>query len=77
RIFLRHSFGNFRDVLREVTLSPAMGRYLNMANNDKPNPAKGIQPNENYAREVLQLFTIGLWQLNPDGSQKLDGQGQP
>ncbi|MDG0857095.1 DUF1800 domain-containing protein [Roseateles puraquae] len=77
RIFLRNAFGNFRDVLREVTLSPAMGRFLNMANNDKPNPAKGIEPNENYAREVLQLFSIGLWELNPDGSQKLDAKGQP
>jgi uncharacterized protein (DUF1800 family) len=77
RIFLRHAFGNFRDILREVTLSPAMGRYLNMANNDKPNPAKGIQPNENYGREVLQLFSIGLWQLNPDGSPRLDAKGQP
>ena len=71
RIFLSHAFGNFRNVLREVTLSPAMGKFLNMANNDKPNPAKGIEPNENYAREVLQLFSIGLWQLNADGSPKL------
>ncbi len=77
RIFLRNAFGNFRDVLKQVTLSPAMGRFLNMANNDKPNPAKGIQPNENYAREVLQLFSIGLWQLNLDGSLKLDASGQP
>jgi uncharacterized protein (DUF1800 family) len=77
RIFLRNAFGNFRDVLKEVTLSPAMGRFLNMANNDKPNPAKGIEPNENYAREVLQLFSIGLWQLNLDGTQKLDAKGQP
>jgi uncharacterized protein (DUF1800 family) len=77
RIFLRHAFGNFRDVLREVTLSPAMGRYLNMANNDKPNPAKGIEPNENYGREVLQLFSIGPWLLNADGTRKLDAAGQP
>lgn len=77
RIFLQHAFGNFRDVLHEVTLSPAMGRYLNMANNDKPNPAKGTAPNENYARELLQLFSIGLWELNPDGTQKLHAQGQP
>ncbi len=77
RIFLRNAFGNFRDVLKEVTLSPAMGRFLNMANNDKPNPAKGIEPNENYAREVLQLFSIGLSQLNLDGSVQLDGKGQP
>ncbi|WP_457393426.1 DUF1800 domain-containing protein [Roseateles sp. P5_E1] len=77
RIFLRNAFGNFRDVLKEVTLSPAMGRFLNMANNDKPNPAKGIEPNENYAREVLQLFSIGLSQLNLDGSVQLDAKGQP
>lgn len=77
RIFLNHAFGNFRDVLREVTLSPAMGKFLNMANNDKPNPIKGIEPNENYAREVLQLFSIGLWQLNVDGSAKLGPNGQP
>ncbi|MBK6472074.1 MAG: DUF1800 domain-containing protein [Betaproteobacteria bacterium] len=77
RIFLRHAFGNFRDVLRDVTLSPAMGRYLNMANNDKPNPAKGIEPNENYGREVLQLFSIGPWLLNADGTRKLDATGQP
>lgn len=77
RIFLNHAFGNFRDVLREVTLSPAMGKFLNMANNDKPNPIKGIEPNENYAREVLQLFSIGLWQLNVDASARLGPNGQP
>ncbi len=77
RIFLAQAFGNFRHVLREVTLSPAMGKFLNMANNDKPNAAKGIEPNENYAREVLQLFSIGLWQLNLDGTPKLDSRGQP
>ncbi|KQV85696.1 DUF1800 family protein [Pelomonas sp. Root1237] len=77
RIFLRNAFGNFRDVLKEVTLSPAMGRFLNMANNDKPSPTKGIEPNENYAREVLQLFSIGLSQLNLDGSLQLDAKGQP
>ncbi len=77
RIFLERAFGNFRDVLKDVTLSPAMGRYLNMANNDKPNKAKGIEPNENYGREVLQLFSIGLWELNPDGTQKRDAKGLP
>lgn len=77
RIFLNHAFGNFRNVLREVTLSPAMGKFLNMANNDKPNPIKGIEPNENYGREVLQLFSIGLWQLNVDGSARLGPNGQP
>lgn len=77
RIFLTHAFGNFRDILREVTLSPAMGRYLNMANNDKPNPIKGTAPNENYAREVLQLFSIGEIRLNRDGTPVLDAAGQP
>ena len=77
RIFLANAFGNFRNVLREVTLSPAMGKFLNMANNDKPNLTKGIEPNENYAREVLQLFSIGLWQLKLDGTPKLDSRGQP
>lgn len=75
RIFLAGAFGNFRDILKAVTLSPAMGNFLNMANNDKPNPARGTQPNENYAREVLQLFSIGLHELNPDGSPKLDAKG--
>ncbi|MFO1228526.1 DUF1800 family protein [Roseateles sp.] len=77
RIFLRNAFGNYRDILKEVTLSPAMGRYLNMANNAKANPAKGIEPNENYAREVLQLFSIGLWELNLDGTPRLGSTGQP
>ena len=77
RIFLAQAFGNFRNVLREVTLSPAMGKFLHRDNNDKPNLAKGIEPNENYAREVLQLFSIGLWQLNLDGTPKLDSRGQP
>ena len=77
RILLGNAFGNFRTLLREVSLNPAMGKFLNMANNDKPNPARGSQPNENYAREVLQLFSIGLWLLNPDGSRKLGADGQP
>lgn len=77
RIFLNHAFGNFRDVLHAVTLSPAMGNFLNMVNNDKPNPARGIAPNENYAREVLQLFSIGLWKLNADGTHQLDRTGAP
>ena len=68
RIFRDNAFGNYRDVVKAVTLSPAMGRYLNMANNRKANPAKGTAANENYARELLQLFTLGLTQLNPDGS---------
>ncbi len=72
-----NALGNFRQLLTDVTLSPAMGRYLDMANNDKPNPARGTEPNENYARELLQLFTIGEAKLNQDGTPQLDGQGQP
>jgi len=77
RIFLQNAFGNFRDILYAVTVSPAMGNYLNMANNDKPNAKRGTQPNENYAREVMQLFSIGLVQLNADGSPVLGGDGNP
>ena len=58
-----------------MTLSPVMGDYLDMANNDKP--AAGANPNENYARELLQLFTIGLWELDLDGTPLLDAQGKP
>src|SRR5271170_2097805 len=77
RIFRDNAFGNYRDVMKAVTLSPAMGRYLNMANNDKGNPAKGIAANENYARELMQLFTLGLTQLNADGSPVLDQNSNP
>jgi uncharacterized protein (DUF1800 family) len=68
------AFGNFSTLLKDVTLSPAMGNYLDMANNDG---CTGCAPNENYAREVLQLFSIGLVQLNPDGTPQVDGSGVP
>jgi uncharacterized protein (DUF1800 family) len=68
RIFRDNAFGNYRDLMKAVTLSPAMGRYLNMANNVKGDPAKNTSANENYAREMMQLFTLGLTQLNSDGS---------
>lgn len=71
------AFGNYLELLREVTLSPVMGDYLDMANNNKGDPVAGTSPNENYAREVLQLFSIGLWQLAPDGTRRLDGSGRP
>jgi uncharacterized protein (DUF1800 family) len=70
RMLSARAFGNYLDLMRDVTLSPAMGKYLDMVNNDKPNPAKGIAANENYARELMQLFTIGTVMLNPDGSAK-------
>ncbi len=71
------AFGNFYDLLVSVTLSPVMGDYLDMVNNNKANPAAGTNPNENYAREILQLFTIGLFELNPDGTLKRDAAGKP
>ncbi len=77
RIFRDNAFGNYRDLIRAVTLSPAMGRYLNMANNNKANPAKNTSANENYARELMQLFTLGLTQLNADGLAMLDKNKNP
>ena len=66
-----HAFGNFRQLLDDLTLNPAMGNYLDMVNNDKPNPVTGRTANENYARELLQLFSIGVFKLNPNGTLKL------
>lgn len=77
RIFRDNAFGNYRDIIKAVTLSPAMGTYLNMANNNKANPSKGTAANENYARELMQLFTLGLTELNPDGSPVLDANKNP
>ena len=67
RILLNRAFGNYRDIMREITLNPAMGRYLNMLNN-RSQAITGVAPNENYAREIEQLFTMGLTPLNPDGT---------
>ncbi len=72
----RNAFGNYCQLLREVTLHPAMGYYLNMINSEKDDPKTGAHPNENYAREVLQLFSIGLVKLNIDGSVQLDAQSK-
>ena len=69
-IFVRNAFGNYRDILEEVTYSPHMAYYLTYEKNQKEE--NGIFPDENYAREVMQLFTIGLWELNNDGTFKLD-----
>ncbi len=69
KILDQHAFGNFRFLLRDITLSPAMGNYLDMARSTRQNP------NENYAREILQLFSIGLDMLNPDGTPMLNSQG--
>ena len=75
-ILLKYSFGNYRDLLEEITLNPIMGEYLSMKGNRRPDHEKNIQPDENYARELLQLFSIGLVQLNDDGTPKLDESGQ-
>ena len=71
-----NAFGNYRDLMEKVTLIPAMGLWLTYLGNKKANAAAGTQPDENYARELMQLFTLGLYQLNPDGTQVLAG-GSP
>jgi len=71
----RNAFGNFRQLLEQVSTHPAMGKYLSHFQNERENPATGRIPDENFAREVMQLFTIGLWQLNPDGSRRRDASG--
>jgi uncharacterized protein (DUF1800 family) len=76
-MLLRNSFRSYRDVLYDVTLHPCMGAYLSHLRNAKADPANNLFPDENYAREIMQLFSIGLWELNPDGSQKLGPGGQP
>lgn len=68
----RNAFGNFRDLLHEVTLHPAMGMFLAMLGNEKADPENNIRPDENFAREVMQLFTVGLQLLNQDGSPIID-----
>jgi uncharacterized protein (DUF1800 family) len=72
-ILSRNALGNYRQLLEDVTLSPAMGRYLSMYRNRKPDPANNIQSDENYAREVMQLFSIGLVLLHPDGTPVVVG----
>lgn len=73
----RNAFGSFRRLLEEVTLSPSMAIYLDLAGSSRSIPELGRNPNENYAREVLQLFSIGLYQLHPDGTLRLDAGNQP
>ena len=75
-LLLAHAFGNYRELLEAVTLSPAMGVYLSMLGNEKPDIERNIRPDENYAREVMQLFSVGLVELNMDGSEKLDDNNQ-
>jgi len=72
-----NAFGNFRDILVGTTLTPGMGRYLDMLRNDKPDISVGRSPNENYAREIKQLFSIGLYEMWPDGTLKLTSKDAP
>lgn len=71
KILSKNAFGNYRNLMAEMTLNPAMGSYLDMAGSTRTNP------NENYARELMQLFSVGLFMLNADGTLQLDGQGNP
>jgi uncharacterized protein (DUF1800 family) len=75
-ILFANAFGNFETLLQQVSLSPAMGNYLDAVNNDRPD-GKGRVPNENYAREIMQLFSIGLEELREDGTPLTDGLGNP
>src|SRR2546423_9995430 len=65
----KNAFGNFRQLLKDITLNPGMGHYLDMAGNSR------AAPNENYAREIMQLFSIGTDLLNQDGTPILDANG--
>ncbi|MEM7659030.1 MAG: DUF1800 family protein, partial [Bacteroidota bacterium] len=76
-ILVRNSLGNYRDLLLEVSLHPTMGFYLSHFNNPRSDPQQNIRPDENYAREVMQLFSIGLYELNLDGSIQLDSARVP
>ena len=75
RVLTNDALGNYYTIIKDVTLTPAMGHFLDMVNNDKP--GTGQHANENYARELMQLFTLGLKQTNPDGTPILDGTGNP
>ena len=69
------SFGNYKELLTDVTLHVSMGYYLSHLNNPKAIPDENVHPDENYAREIMQLFSIGLYELNNDGTHQLDNDG--
>ncbi|MGA1544336.1 MAG: DUF1800 domain-containing protein [Saprospiraceae bacterium] len=75
-ILSKNAFGNFKNLLRDITLEPIMGMFLSHLNNSKEIPHLNIHPDENYAREIMQLFTIGLFELDLNGIPKRDGEGQ-
>ncbi|MEL0587563.1 MAG: DUF1800 family protein, partial [Candidatus Thiodiazotropha sp. (ex. Lucinoma kazani)] len=72
-LLVKHAFGNYRTLLGVIARSPGMGVYLSHQGNSKANPLTGTRPDENFAREVIQLFTVGLHELNLDGSPNRDG----
>jgi len=74
-MLLQNAFGNFRDILDKVAKHPTMGAMLSHKQNDKDDPSIGRLPDENFAREIMQLFTIGKWMLNSDGTRMKDGDG--
>lgn len=76
-MLVRNSFGTFRQLLYDVTRHPMMGRFLSHYKNRKSDATLGTRPDENYAREVMQLFTIGLYRLNANGTYQTDGTGRP
>ncbi len=75
-MLIRNSLGNYSDVLMDVTRHPVMGRFLSHLRNRKANPAANRFPDENYAREIMQLFAIGLYELNEDGTLIKDAEGK-
>ncbi len=76
-LFEKHAFGNYRDLLLDVALHPVMGYYLSHFDNPKAIPEENIHSDENFAREIMQLFSIGLYELNQDGSRVTDDEGNP
>ncbi|HXA39043.1 MAG TPA: DUF1800 family protein [Phenylobacterium sp.] len=72
-----HAFGNYLDLMKAITLHPAMGIYLNIIGNQQADNDPSREPDENYAREIMQLMSIGLYRLNPDGTAKTDASGAP
>jgi uncharacterized protein (DUF1800 family) len=74
-LLVKNAFGNYRDILTDITMSPVMASYLTMINSRKADPIRGNHPDENYAREVMQLFTVGLVKLNMNGTPALDNKG--
>ncbi len=76
-LLVENAFGNYRDLIEKISLHPAMGVYLSMLGNERPDPALNIRPDENFARELMQLFSIGLVELDIDGTTRLDNLDRP